>query len=141
MSDEHLTGSADTEHDQHEIEKLGYEARDLIGNRRTIFYFASLHFGGLIGAGVLVYGIYFLLASFAPTFDGPENPAGLVVSDAAKIQKDPGLGMDAYLHKATDRLNGYGWIDESQGITHIPIEKAIEKTAEMDLPYRPEMPE
>ncbi|MEO7454331.1 MAG: hypothetical protein ABIV13_06170 [Fimbriimonadales bacterium] len=141
MSDEHHVGSADTEHDQHTIEKLGYEARDIIGNRRTIFYFAALHFGGLIGAGVLVYGIYFVMASFAPKFDGPDNPGGQIASVAAKIQPHPGPDMDAYLHKATDRLHNYGWVDEATGTAHIPIDKAIDKTAEMDLPYRSEVPE
>jgi hypothetical protein len=32
------------------------------------------------------------------------------------------------------RLNGYGWIDRSKGIAHIPIEKAMDEVASGALP-------
>lgn len=32
------------------------------------------------------------------------------------------------------RLNGYGWIDRSKGIAHIPIDKAMEEVASGALP-------
>jgi hypothetical protein len=34
----------------------------------------------------------------------------------------------------TGRLNGYGWIDRSKGIAHVPIESAIEAVAGGALP-------
>jgi hypothetical protein len=140
MSDEHhVTGSADTEHDQHVVEKLGYEARDIVGNRRSILYFAIFHFGGLLATGFLVLGIYWVMSYYAPKFDGePETSGEQVVSEAAKVQKDPGPDMDHYLHDANERLTTYGWSDEAAGKAHIPIEEAMKRTAAMDLPHRPE---
>lgn len=138
MSEEHHPGSADTQHDQHVVEKLGYEARDIIGNRRSIFYFAAFHFGGLLLSGAAVYGIYMLMANLSQSFDGDAVQGGQVVSEAAKIQANPGPDMDAYLHKAVDRLNNYGWANEEAGVAHIPIEKAMEQVAESNLPHRPE---
>jgi hypothetical protein len=32
------------------------------------------------------------------------------------------------------RLNGYGWVDRSKGIVHIPIEKAIDEVIAGALP-------
>jgi hypothetical protein len=32
------------------------------------------------------------------------------------------------------RLNGYGWVDRSKGIVHIPIERAIDETLNGALP-------
>jgi hypothetical protein len=32
------------------------------------------------------------------------------------------------------RLNGYGWVDRSKGIVHVPIESAIEQTLNGALP-------
>jgi len=32
------------------------------------------------------------------------------------------------------RLNGYGWVDRSKGIAHIPIERAIEQVLNGTLP-------
>ncbi len=139
MSDQHhVAGSADTEHDQHVVESLGYEARDLVGNRRSIFYFAAFHFGGLLASGLLVVAIYWVISSRSPKFD--DVPAGgeQVVSDAAKLQADPGPDMEHYLHDANERLNNYGWSDEAKGTAHIPIDQAIEKTAELNLPHRAE---
>ena len=139
MSDEHhVTGSADTEHDQHVVEKLGYEARDIVGNRRSILYFAVFHFGGLLATGLLVYGIYWALATYTPAFKNEPVSSDQVVSDAAKLQADPGPDMEHYLHEANDRLNAYGWSDEDAGKAHIPIEEAMERTAAMNLPHRTE---
>ena len=138
MSDQHNPGSADTQHDQHVVEKLGYEARDLVGNRRSIFYFAAFHFGGLIATGFIVYAIYLGISKFSPSFEGDPIQSDQIASEAAKVQAAPGPDMDAYLNKATTRLNGYGWADQEAGTAHIPIEKAIERTAALNLPHRPE---
>jgi hypothetical protein len=139
MSDEHhVTGSADTEHDQHVVEKLGYEARDIVGNRRSILYFATFHFGGLLATGLLVYGIYWGLSNYSPGFANEPVVGEQVVSDAAKLQKKPGPDMEHYLHEATDRLNSFGWSDETAGKAHIPIEEAMKRTAAMNLPHRTE---
>ena len=140
MSDEHrVTGSADTEHDQHVVEKLGYEARDIVGNRRSILYFAVFHFGGLLASGLLVYGIFWYMSGASPKFDSVPATAGdQVVSEAAKLQTSPGPDMDHYLHEANDRLNNYGWSDEAAGRAHIPIDEAIERTAALNLPHRQE---
>jgi hypothetical protein len=32
------------------------------------------------------------------------------------------------------RLNGYGWVDRSKGLVHIPIERAMEQAASGMLP-------
>ena len=34
------------------------------------------------------------------------------------------------------RLNSYGWIDEENGIVHIPIERAMDILAKQGLPAR-----
>jgi hypothetical protein len=35
-------------------------------------------------------------------------------------------------------LHSYGWVDEKAGIVRIPIERAMELTAERGLPVRPQ---
>jgi hypothetical protein len=137
MSDEHVHGSADTAHDQHAVEKLGYEARDLVGQRRSVFIFAAFHFGGLLITGLIVYGIYLLIANFAPDFKGDIAAGKAVQSEAAKLQAEPGPDMETYLHKSDERLHGYGWANEEHTRANIPIEKAIEMTAGKNLPHRP----
>lgn len=47
---------------------------------------------------------------------------------------------DVYALRATeaDRLSSYGWVDKDGGITHIPIERAMELMVQHGLPLRPE---
>jgi len=132
----HTTPSADSPHDQQVVESLGYEARDIIGQRRSIFYYAAIHFVGLVATGALVVGIYAIILNLAPTFDPPEEGVKPVVADAAKLQSHPGADMKEFTKKSDARLHGYGWADEQKGIVHIPIEKAIEITAAENLPHR-----
>ena len=137
MSEHHTPGSADSPHDQHVVEKLGYEARDILGSRRSIFYYAAMHFGLVVLTGVVVFVIYWIIARNSPGFD-PQRQGGASSSEAAKLQKDPGPDMKAYRQSADEKLNGYGWVDESRGLVHVPIEKAIEITAAQGLSHRPE---
>lgn len=52
------------------------------------------------------------------------------------LQIDPVADLQAYKAKENDLLNSYGWVDKSAGIAHIPIDRAIELTAEKGLPTR-----
>jgi hypothetical protein len=136
MPDQHQTGSADTHHDQHVVEKLGYEARDILGRRRSIFYYAALHLGGLVVMGAIVVAIYLLISSRSPQFDTVGATGSPVRSEAAKIQSKPGPDMKTFKSETEAKLNSYGWVDESKGIVHVPIERAIELTVEDNLPHR-----
>ena len=53
-----------------------------------------------------------------------------------RLQVDPILDIQA-LH-ATEKkvLESYGWVDQSAGVVRLPIERAIELTAERGLPTR-----
>ncbi|MCG8351097.1 MAG: hypothetical protein MI924_25285 [Chloroflexales bacterium] len=40
------------------------------------------------------------------------------------------------------QLNGYGWVDQANGVVHIPIEAAMDLIIERDeIPVRPEAPQ
>jgi len=38
------------------------------------------------------------------------------------------------------RLHSYGWVDRTNGVVRIPIERAIELVAQRGLPARPDLP-
>jgi hypothetical protein len=46
------------------------------------------------------------------------------------LQVRPEVDLATLRAKETARLHGYGWVDQSQGIAHIPIERAIEIVAQ-----------
>ncbi len=39
-----------------------------------------------------------------------------------------------------ERLEGYGWVDQTAGVAHIPVERAIEIVAARGLPTRAAVP-
>lgn len=43
-----------------------------------------------------------------------------------------------FVLKQEEQLNSYGWVDEKAGVAHIPIERAMELTAQRGLPVKPE---
>lgn len=55
---------------------------------------------------------------------------------APRLQPDPVADMDKFRTQVEERLNSYGWVDQKAGIVHIPIERAIELTAQRGLPVR-----
>ena len=52
------------------------------------------------------------------------------------LQVHPSRDLTEYEKTILRQLDSYGWIDKPQGIVHIPIERAIELTAERGLPAR-----
>ena len=42
--------------------------------------------------------------------------------------------LKRWRHEHDARLNGYGWVDRSKGIAHVPIEQAIDAVAGGALP-------
>ncbi len=52
------------------------------------------------------------------------------------LQIDPVADLKAYQAQEAELLNSYGWVDKAAGVAHIPIERAIEITAQQGLPHR-----
>ncbi len=52
---------------------------------------------------------------------------------APALQVDPVSDMEAMDARETQWLSSYGWVDKDAGIVRIPIDRAIELTAEQGL--------
>ncbi len=150
MSDEHLN------HGQsgHGVE---FEREDL--SSRGIFGFMI----GLAITGVVIYfiitGMYSFLDKYEKTQMTSSSPL-VKAEDAAKVgerrvtgdyvenrfkeNNAPLLEVDerGQFHKFVmdqeKQLNSYGWVDEKAGVAHIPIERAMELTAQRGLPVCPQ---
>jgi hypothetical protein len=58
------------------------------------------------------------------------------VAPAPALQTSPAGDLRAQRSKEEATLGSYGWIDRQAGVIRIPIERAIELTAERGLPAR-----
>lgn len=67
----------------------------------------------------------------------PRRPPRVEREEIGIVDQVP-FSVDKRLHRwraeHAARLNGYGWIDRSKGITHVPIDQAMEAVAGGTLP-------
>jgi hypothetical protein len=57
---------------------------------------------------------------------------------APALQLNPHDDLVAFRARADAELNSYGWVDRSNGIVRIPIERAMDLIVERGLPFRSE---
>ena len=133
-----------------------FEREDL--STRGVFGFMI----GLAITGVVIYfiitGMYSFLDKYEQSQMQPSSPlvkpgeasdiaarrvTGEYVENRFKDNGAPLLEEDErgqfhkFLLDQENQLNSYGWVDEKAGVAHIPIERAMELTAQR-LPVRPE---
>lgn len=103
----------------------GYELAD-IRSARPIWLFVVAVFGLLIFAYLLgvvlvsIPGAQVRDASHAVDVNSPQAPPG------PRIEGDPTVDGERIVREATERLESYGWVNQRQGIAHVPIERAME---------------
>jgi hypothetical protein len=115
----------------------GYEKRD-----------ASIRGLLLFGLGLaIVVVIVFFAAKWTLNFLSAETPAGepaslfanaRVVPPSPQLQSKPHLDLATYCSQQLDVLNSYGWVDQPQGVVHIPINRAMDLLLKQGFPVRPE---
>jgi hypothetical protein len=86
--------------------------------------------------GQLAVGIPFTVSRPADLINGLQAaPAPTPPSPALEAQS--GQTLDPYRTIEQQKLNSYGWVDRSGGVVRIPIDRAMQLTAQQGLPSRP----
>jgi hypothetical protein len=62
------------------------------------------------------------------------------VSAGPQLQPNPPVDLAKMHHDEDAQLETYGWVDQREGLVHIPIERAIELMGERGLPARSSPP-
>lgn len=127
--------------------EVSYEDRDL-GARGIIVFLIVLGVTGvLLCAMVWGYFDYHMrqVHETEAKISGPQvaPSPNLNVAPPEDMFPKPALQIDDVADmnrlRAADngRLSSYGWVDQSAGIAHIPIDKAMDQIAAQGLPARP----
>jgi hypothetical protein len=133
-----------------------FEREDL--NANAVYAFLI----GLAVICVLSYfiliGVYHYLDVYQRASQPPQNPLVPAKPETGKptraetkaeikkdfpeplLEEDEGGQLDNDRLKEEQQLNSYGWVDEKAGVVRIPIERAMEITAQRGLPALPQSP-
>ncbi len=103
----------------------GYELADIPSSRPIVLFvvavFGLLVFAFLLGVVLVsIPGAQVRDTSHAVDVDSPQAPPG------PRIEADPSVDGERIVREATERLESYGWVNQRQGIAHVPIERAME---------------
>jgi hypothetical protein len=143
--------SKHTRHDQND--EQGFEKRDLSAGGLYGFFVGLIVCTGIVF--VIMLGVYHFMDSYEKSHEPPMSPmakaeADTRESDAPEVTKqlektfpqprletsEPTEIRDFRLNEEQE-LHSYGWVDQSAGSVHIPIEQAMQLIAERGLPTTP----
>ena len=109
----------------------------------------EIAYGKVIGVGVVSLAVFALSIFWAARIlsretEKVEQATGVTHRPLRVEQEEIGIvdqvpfAIDKRLHRwkaeHAARLNGYGWVDRSKGIAHVPIDQAMEAVAGGALP-------
>ncbi len=88
---------------------------------------------------VVIWGVFRVFERQAAARDAQVSPLAVPSGELPpepRLQTNEYEGLRKFRAAETERLEGYGWLDEKAGIAHIPIEAAEKLLLERGLPAR-----
>ncbi len=85
---------------------------------------------------VAAYLSFFFLEKMESKKDAglPSMMEGTVAPPEPRLQVTPVVDLERVVESEQKTLNGYGWMDQGNGIAHIPIERAMQIEASKKQP-------
>jgi hypothetical protein len=109
---------------------------------RAIVVFSATLAGVIVITGVLMWVLFRALESQERARESQPSPRvadeGVPLPPEPHLQTRPEQELAALRAAEEELLHSYGWVDESAGIAHIPIERSIELLVQSGLPTRVE---
>ena len=120
-----------------------YEHTDIdpgLGYRLAVWLVVAM----LISIGI-VYGSFRFFESQEVAVDERAQQYPLAVGQTKeppvpRLQTQPFKDIYLLRRGENEKLESYGWVDKEAGVTHIPIDRAMEVLIERGLPARTEVP-
>jgi hypothetical protein len=136
-----MAGNRHDHHDDYRIPDLSmpenrHEHRDV--SVWAVYKFGiALAFLCVIAMGLL-YGlyVYFVNREGGPLTNQKINVDARTLPPMPRLQPAPVTDLRDMRNAEDKILNSYGWIDRAHGVTHIPIDRAIDVLAKRGLPAR-----
>lgn len=123
-------------HDTHDGHAPGHESEDAIDYKKVIlvgvFSLAAFALGTIWAVAILHHETAKAHVSTGVPRVPALGQAEIGIVDQVLFEGDHRLA--SWRAERAARLNGYGWVDRSKGLVHIPIERAMDEVASGMLP-------
>jgi hypothetical protein len=115
--------------------EVRYEHSDVSG-RPVVTIGIAVLIGAWISVWLLYYFFAYLMHTRAEAGPPPAARASgkVLVPPEPRIQISPSTDLREMRAAEDGELKGYGWVDRSNGIMSIPIDRAIQLTAQRGIP-------
>jgi hypothetical protein len=114
--------------------KTAYEKKD--ASARVVFIAAGLMILLLVFVGVSAKLVLRVFSN--PALTSSAASPSIPLPPEPRLEANPLESLQTLRAHEDEILNHYGWIDKSKNIVRLPIDRAIELTAERGLPARRE---
>ena len=122
-------------------EDVGHEHGDV--NVRTVIAFGIAILVVVALSSALMYGLFIVLEKQAASRDPQASPHAVT----NVTPRGPGLltnepkNLQQFHQEEQGKLESYGWVNQSQGVAHVPIDAAKKLVVQHGLPVRPDAPD
>ncbi|HEX4424230.1 MAG TPA: hypothetical protein VH079_02450 [Terriglobales bacterium] len=131
----------------------GFEKRDLSAGGLYGFFAGLIVCTGIVFA--IMLGVYHFMDSYEKSHEPPMSPMAKTEADTResdtpavtkqmektfplpRLETDERTEIRDFRLKEEQQLHSYGWVDQSAGSVHIPIDQAMQLIAERGLPTTP----
>lgn len=122
-------------------DSFGYEKRD--ANAKGIFLTVLGLFVTLVLVDVIVHFIVKDFRNSPPPADRytgsvRQRPAAANEPSYPRLQISPPADLSQFREEEAQQLTTYGWINQTAGVVHIPIDRAMDLVLQRGLPTRQE---
>lgn len=125
---------------QHGASPNGHAHEKTDASTRPVFRFAAGLAVFVAAAMVLMAILFSYFTAREAALDTSASPlakeAPLAPASGPQLQPNPQADLEKLRREDNAYLTSYGWVDEREGLVHIPIDRAIELMAERGLPAR-----
>ena len=136
-------------HHENHANDVGFEHEDL-GTRPVFGFMISLVITGIL-IYYIIWGVFYFLDAYDKQHQQSRSPLIEAKTNTREVQaqkiqsfpeprleEDERTELDGFRYGEEQELNSYGWVNEKAGVTHIPIEQAMQLILQRGLPTTPQ---
>ena len=117
--------------------EVAHESSDI--SIKGVVWFVIILAATAVAIQIAMYGLFIVLDKIEVKNDPYVTPVDYTagqIPPEPRLQTTPWEDLKQFVGSEQDYLNSYGWVDESTGQVHIPIERAKELLLQRGIPAR-----